>query len=634
MNVKWQRKWWIIAIGSLLSACGGGGDSDTAGGAGETEPEEISEINDPLLEHQWYLYNNGQRALTYYGSGGVPGADINVFDANNLYAGGFSGKGIEVAIVDSGLQIEHEDLRANVIENGSYNFLSSSNGLSRYDPSPTGTGGDHGTGVAGLIGARGGNGLGIWGVAPLAKLRGFNFFASQTYISEELGSLGDQTVTEYYPGLGENTLPVSIFNRSYGTNPDLVIAEDQGLMGIRYGYVMSTLKWGAENLRDGKGAIYVKAGGNEYADVYGADGLLLDCSAAIDHDVTCYNVNMETENISPYQIIVGGFNASDERSSFSSTGSALWISAPGGEDGLDSPGILATDVSGCSRGYSTTSSAYGLGFDRGESSENAACNYYSRFGGTSASTPIVSGVVALMLEANPDLSWHDVKHILATTARKIDPDLQARFVRKSNGSGFTNVVLENGWVENAAGYAYSNAYGFGAVNAVEAIRMALEWGESSTHLAQFESWASEELTVSGENTIPDNDATGLSQVFKASRNTRVESVVVTLSIEGVDDSEEGEESHNIDAADYQIVLESPSGTRSILLTPYNLYQPHYDMKGLRLSSHAFYGESTIGEEPDAGWTLTVRDLNSDSDNGLSGLGKLTGWSLTFYGTSQ
>ena len=46
--------------------------------------------------------------------------------------------------------------------------------------------------------------------------------------------------------------------------------------------------------------------------------------------------------------------------------------------------------------------------------------YTSRFGGTSAATPLVSGVIALMLEANPNLTYRDVQEILVRSARQND----------------------------------------------------------------------------------------------------------------------------------------------------------------------------------------------------------------------
>ncbi|MBF6057967.1 S8 family serine peptidase [Thiomicrorhabdus heinhorstiae] len=620
MSLKLQNKWLILAVSGLLSACGGGG-GDSTDNTDDPNPDiDVSVINDPLIDYQWYLYNYGQAALVYDGTGGTPGADINVFDADGLYAGGFSGQGVEVAVVDSGLEIGHEDLQANVVANGSYNFLYGTNGLSQFDPSPTSDDGDHGTSVGGLLGARGGNSLGIWGVAPYVKLKGFNFIASQTFISEELGALGYEPVrTDYYPELSSNT--VSVFNRSYGTNPDIVIAYEQE---VYYDYVMDALEWGAKNLRNGKGAIYVKAAGNEFEG--GSVFSQSTCSDAIDSDITCFNVNMEPEATLPYQIVVGAFNPQDERSSYSSTGSAIWISAPGGEYGIYDPAILATDVAGCDRGYSMTANINENDFDRGLTSENSQCNYYSRFGGTSAATPIASGVAALMLEANPDLSWRDLKHILASTARQLDPTLAARTIVKSGQT----VTLENGWVTNAAGYHFSNAYGFGAVNAIEAVKMSEDWAQNQTHLAAQQTLTSGDLTVAGDNAIPDNSPLGLSQSYVANGNLNIESVKVTLSIEGMDSNEDGSGSHNINAADYQITLESPSGTRSILLTPYNAYQANYDMKGLRLISHAFYGETVQTVDPQAGWTLTVKDLKSGT---VSGLGKLTGWSLEFYGTS-
>jgi subtilisin family serine protease len=50
--------------------------------------------------------------------------------------------------------------------------------------------------------------------------------------------------------------------------------------------------------------------------------------------------------------------------------------------------------------------------------ENERYNYTASFNGTSAAAPTASGVIALMLEANPKLTFWEVKYILAKTARR------------------------------------------------------------------------------------------------------------------------------------------------------------------------------------------------------------------------
>ena len=69
--------------------------------------------------------------------------------------------------------------------------------------------------------------------------------------------------------------------------------------------------------------------------------------------------------------------------------------------------------------------------------------------------PVVSGVVALMLEANPDLGWRDVQDILARSAQfEIDPE-------------------DPTFAVNSAGLSHSNKYGFGIVNADLAVNMSI-----------------------------------------------------------------------------------------------------------------------------------------------------------------
>ena len=71
-----------------------------------------------------------------------------------------TGRGVKVAIVDSGIQANHPDLAGQVAVNR--NFVSGEQLVSE----------SHGTGVAGIIAAKANNGIGIAGVAPGAKLLG------------------------------------------------------------------------------------------------------------------------------------------------------------------------------------------------------------------------------------------------------------------------------------------------------------------------------------------------------------------------------------------------------------------------------------------------------------------------------
>ena len=76
--------------------------------------------------------------------------------------------------------------------------------------------------------------------------------------------------------------------------------------------------------------------------------------------------------------------------------------------------------------------------------------------GTSYAAPVVTGVIALMLEANPALTWRDVQGILATTASQTNP-------------------TDASWVTNGAGLTHSGKYGFGLVDAHAAVRAAVAW---------------------------------------------------------------------------------------------------------------------------------------------------------------
>ncbi|TOO87710.1 S8 family serine peptidase, partial [Vibrio parahaemolyticus] len=125
---------------------------------------------DPLYSEQWHLDNTGQTAFA--ANPAVAGNDLNT---KLTQAMGIAGIGVKVAVIDSGVQIDHPDLAGNVVT-GSRNFVEDSLFPSSY---PVDTNG-HGTAVAGLISAVGNNGEGGRGVASRSSLVGFNWLANQT----------------------------------------------------------------------------------------------------------------------------------------------------------------------------------------------------------------------------------------------------------------------------------------------------------------------------------------------------------------------------------------------------------------------------------------------------------------------
>ncbi|MHC0445864.1 S8 family serine peptidase [Flavobacterium sp. 3-218] len=92
-----------------------------------------------------------------------------------------------------------------------------------------------------------------------------------------------------------------------------------------------------------------------------------------------------------------------------------------------------------------------------------------QFIGTSAATPFVSGVAALVLSANPDLSAAEVKHILKETASST--------LTISNLSTPHSIPA---YSLNSDGYMHNTHYGTGLVDAGAAVDLALKWHTSAT----------------------------------------------------------------------------------------------------------------------------------------------------------
>ncbi len=583
------------------------------------------EAKNPLGKYQWHLKNTGQ--TSFASIAGVIGSDINV--SSVLKDDCVSGNGVYVAVVDSGMEIAHPSLSPNIDnrphESQSWSLNFRNNRLTFNDPSPISDDDeDHGTMVSGIIGMRSNLGFGGSGVAPRAHLAGYNVISN-----------GTQTFQNFLDSLGgsDASRGNDIFSMSYGFSNTKQISEDNSSVKAS----ISAFKMGTRQLRHGKGAIYVKAAGNGFSSL----GMFNNyyCETAVKLNLSCQNSNMNLENSIPEVITVGAVNAHGVKSSYSTTGSSLWISAPGGEYGVDKswveahykklgetidwskyratvgePAIVTTDVSGSRYGASkfskldNTNEILNIGneFNACEIESNKNCNYTNSMNGTSSATPVTSGSIALLLEANPNLTWRDVKYILAKTATKIDPGLTGVKISLADGVEYQ---AEQGWIDNAAGFHFSNWYGFGLVNVAEGVKLAKNY---DVNLGKYidQNWFPKFYSTANLPVNPgDVDGLVTNVNIPKSDSLVIESVQMKVSIDSKF------------VGDVALELISPGGTKSIVWNPGNAFSSNGNIVDMPLQSNSFYGEKSAGE-----WKLKVINTGLHKANAT-----FKGWKLKISG---
>lgn len=563
--------------------------TNSLGGTTGTPSTGIGDGSDPLAFQAWHLKNTGQNSFstnTGYGSS-VVGEDL---DVDGVFALGISGRGVRIAVSDSGVEVEHPDLKANELvgEHRNYAFADSSYWRGA-DPYPAFSQDGHGTSVTGLAAARGWNNIGSRGVAPHASFAGFQFVI-------DYGSETDASILAR--GIDQTDGDFDIFNYSYGFQQCYYRLIDPILN--------EAIEAGVQGLRNGKGALYVQSAGNAYA------GLLSQCLgvAISGNPIYLGNTNFTSNLTSPHKIIVGATNAAAKRSSYSTPGSGIWVSAPGGEFGTSSPAMVTTDLSTCNDGYSLNDATLN-NFNRGFDNLNLGCNYTSYMNGTSSAAPVTTGTIALMLQANPNLTWRDVKHILMETAEIIDNLLFPEVLGHPFDTLPVGYEYDYRWLRNATGKYFSNYYGFGRINALAAVLMAKNYNVNlgtyvETKQPRNDSWYYSSGTLALE--IPDNSAVGVSNSIDVLHNLIVESVQVQINTDHPNPS------------DLAVHLISPSGFQSRMLLmnsgAYALAMP----ADKDLLTNFFYGEESRGI-----WTIRVYDGKSAE------VGNLTGWKIKING---
>jgi subtilisin family serine protease len=247
--------------------------------------------SDPSFGDQWALSNTGQQI--FFGSTsrdwylGTPGDDIDVAPAWDLPIGDTP----TVAVVDSGVDLEHPDLKANIVSGGK-DFVDG-------DDVPQDQNG-HGTHVAGTIGAVGNNGVGVTGVAGTAHL-----------------------------------LPVRVLNASGSASVSTVIKGEQYAVAAGAKIVNMSLGGASpsqpeyDTLRAAENTLFVVAAGNDGANVDTTDS---------------YPCAYDLPNV----ICVAATGGHDELASFSNYGAdSVDIAAPG----VDILSTYPTALRSTRRGY-------------------------------------------------------------------------------------------------------------------------------------------------------------------------------------------------------------------------------------------------------------------------------------------
>lgn len=433
--------------------------------------------------------------------------DGNILDAWNQ---SFLGNGINLNVLDDGCYLDHYDFKDRVNSELNLNLYDKSNNVSpsySYD--------SHGTACLGVAAASQNDYCGV-GVAPNTTVSCHKYYSPKFTTSDFLKSLAK--------GIDE----IDITSCSWGLNfdindPDRKVFYFQGIDELSKSIESLLMK-----SRNGKERIVVFSGGN--------DGL------------TGVDTNSYLFNKDPNFIAASASNIKGGASYYSNPGNCIFINAPS---------------SGNTMYFSKEDQYTSFPLIPSTSIGDSACTQI--FSGTSASAPYVSGAIALILQANPNLTSRDVKFILALTST-------------------INDYNHFSWHQNHAGYWYSPFYGFGRIDAGLATKTALNWKQvpKSTKIV---------IKNKGKNInkIPSIGDEKLKIAFQVDSSINfIESCLISFY------------SNTTDISMMKLELISPSNTKAIFKSISN-YESNIDTSlKYTFTILDFFGESSKGE-----WILQV-----------------------------
>ncbi len=401
---------------------------------------------------QWHLINTANAG----------GANIDA-RVQTPWLNDVTGTGVVIGIIDDSVQIAHPDLTANISAANSFDF-----GQNDADPSPVHSNDAHGTAVAGVAAARGGNSIGVVGAAPHAGIGGLRIdFPNQT-------SAMFAAATEFRSTVAQGT-HIKIKNHSYGPSST-------------YGNNATTTA--AIDTSTAAGTIHVFSAGNE--------------RKFLSED----SVKKVNQN-NPNSITVAALAPRGDFAEWGSNGGSSF----GGNVAVTSPsnGFINFNASPGSIGIITTDNTGASGYNGHPDN-----SYTNGFGGTSSAAPLVTGVLALVKQVQPALNTRFAKHLLARFSDVVD-------AADATDTG------DGGWKTNGAGIKFNHNYGFGMINATKLVQNAPLYN-GVTALTTTSTGTTSVTAAIADSPSSNNPGTFLSRTFSIASTTPLEEVLVHLNV--------------------------------------------------------------------------------------------------------
>ncbi|KAM6171992.1 proprotein convertase subtilisin/kexin type 7 [Erethizon dorsatum] len=439
-----------------------------------------------------------------------------------------TGRGVTVVVVDDGVEHTIQDIAPNYSPEGSYD-------LNSNDPDPmphpdVENGNHHGTRCAGEIAAVPNNSFCAVGVAYGSRIAGIRVLDGPLTDSMEAVAFNKHYQIN------------DIYSCSWGPDDDGKTVDGPHQLG------KAALQHGVMAGRQGFGSIFVVASGN-----------------GGQHNDNC---NYDGYANSIYTITIGAVDEEGRMPFYAEEcASMLAVTFSGGDKMLRS--IVTTDWdlqkgTGCTEGHT----------------------------GTSAAAPLAAGMIALMLQVRPCLTWRDVQHIVVFTATQYE-DRHAD------------------WLTNEAGFSHSHQHGFGLLSAWRLVNAAKIW-TSVPYLASYVS------PVLKENKAILRSPHSLEVLWNVSRMDlemsglkTLEHVAVTVSIT------------HPRRGSLELKLFCPSGMMSLIGAPRSMDSDPSGFNDWTFSTVRCWGESAKGT-----YRLVIRDVGDEPPQ----LGILQQWQLTLYGS--